>query len=89
MNNRQWRNLMARIIPLIAIAGLVCGTIASADTAPDPTSNAQQWMKQCMDKMKQSNNGMAQADMEKSCRDQLKQKVASPDQGNEPVVPGH
>jgi Spy/CpxP family protein refolding chaperone len=59
-----------------------------SSTAPQPKTN-QQMMKECMKKQKAANNGMSEADMKKSCRDQIKANVDHPDAPAEPVVPAH
>ena len=46
-------------------------------------------MKECMKKQKAANNGMSEADMRKSCKDQIKAHVDNPNAPTEPVVPAH
>jgi Spy/CpxP family protein refolding chaperone len=58
-------------------------------TAPQLTTNQQMMMKECMKKQKAANNGMSEADMKKSCRDQIKANVDTPSASAEPVVPAH
>lgn len=48
------------------------------------TASQKAFMKDCMNKAKQSNNGMSEKDMHKSCRDQLKANVGKP---QKPVTP--
>jgi hypothetical protein len=44
------------------------------------------FMKDCMSKAKQANNGTSEMDMHKSCRDQMKANV---DQPSKPVTPAN
>jgi hypothetical protein len=48
------------------------------------TASQKTFMKDCVTKAKQANNGMSEKDMHKSCREQLKANVGKPKQ---PVTP--
>jgi hypothetical protein len=82
---------MHRTIVALLLSGVV-GVGASAfadDTSAPPNPDTKQQMKDCMDKAHQSNNGMSEKDMRKSCRDQIAANIAHPEQQNQPVTPAH
>jgi hypothetical protein len=82
---------MNRTVIALLLTGLLSvGASAFADdTSPPPNAEMKQQMKDCMDKARQSNNGMSDKDMRKSCRDQIAANVAHPDQQSQPVTPAH
>jgi hypothetical protein len=77
----------------IAVASTVLLGVApftlADDSATAQPKTSQQMMKECMKKQKAANNGMSEADMKKSCRDQIKANVDHPDAPAQPVVPAH
>jgi hypothetical protein len=82
---------MNRTTFALIAAGLIgFGMQAVADnTSADQSSQKaahQQFMKDCMDKAKASNNGMSEQDMKKACMDQWKSSMGNPDK---PVTPAH
>jgi Spy/CpxP family protein refolding chaperone len=86
-------NHLAKTVMIAAASTVLLGVapFTMADdsaTTPQPKTN-QQMMKECMKKQKAANNGMSEADMRKSCRDQIKANVDHPDAPAEPVVPAH
>jgi hypothetical protein len=86
-------NHLAKTVVIAAASTVLLGVapLTMADdsaTAPQPKTN-HQMMKECMKKQKAANNGMSDADMKKSCRDQIKANVDHPDAPAEPVVPAH
>ena len=86
-------NHLARTV-LIAVAstavlGVVSPSIADDSATGTPPKTNEQLMKECMKKQKAANTGMSEADMRKSCKDQIKAHVDDPNAPAEPVVPAH
>jgi Spy/CpxP family protein refolding chaperone len=82
---------MNKIVAALLLSGMVTvGASAFADdTSPSQNPNPKQQMKDCMNKAHQSNNGMSEQDMQKSCRAQIAANIAHPDQQNQPITPAH
>jgi hypothetical protein len=83
---------MNRTVAALLLSGLVsAGAPAFADDSTPANSNptTKQQMKDCMTKARQSNNGMSDQDMKKSCRDQIATNMAHPDQQSQPITPAH
>ena len=85
---------MKRIVTTLALAGLIGAgmQVMAADSSSGSsgsTMNTHQMMKDCMAKAKASNNGMSEKDMKKSCKEQIKEKAANPNESTGTVTPAH